>query len=104
MKPRYARGFREKISNPPSPIRASTPSAGLTWVLLTLQLEAHSRNRPTTADKKTRKNLLYFGRDFSGSFIHLLDNKGPKTTYELQNTIHNNHSPRQCIQKAYIKK
>ena len=39
-----------------------------------------------------------------GLFIHLLDNKGPKATYELQNTIHNNHSPRQCIQQAYVEK
>jgi len=30
--------------------------------------------------------------------FHLLGNKGPKATYESQNTIYNNHSPRQCIQ------
>jgi len=30
--------------------------------------------------------------------INLLGNKGPKATYKSQNTIYNNHSPRQCIQ------
>ena len=36
-----------------------TTSAGLRWVLLTLQHQTHSRNRPTATEEK--KSVLYFG-------------------------------------------
>ena len=39
-------------------------SAGLSWVRLMLQHQAHSRNRPTATDEK-KKSLLYFGCNFS---------------------------------------
>ena len=41
-------------------------SAGLSRVLLTPQHCAHSTNRPTATDEKTKKSLLSFGCDFSG--------------------------------------
>jgi len=44
-------------------VSTGPPSAGLRWVLLVLQHQAHSRNRPTATDEK---NVLYFGCNFSG--------------------------------------